>query len=332
MTLSIDFLCSFIKTKFSLDLLYCGEILENEEILKEKGIRNGSMIHVIMKAPSTVEPEHEKFTEVHVQEILALWKSVHNTNFQKSRQPEFMKSVLDAHPEIRKDLWALSVLKDPILLSSMQQPETIRNIGEHHRTMINASRTIVNLLNSKKISKINYLSSALDDPLSSDSTDEDNQTSPSTSAGDRTARRITTEQLASALANAGNSYNSLSNISQRSVAAAQESQPVVQSAQNTPSTSNQTRITPSMVMSAISEVLNQTRREPGASSTAEQPVVPQIIETQEPMDTTPASQYELELRQMREMGLTDERVNLQALTICNGDVEAAINLVFSGMI
>lgn len=41
------------------------------------------------------------------------------------------------------------------------------------------------------------------------------------------------------------------------------------------------------------------------------------------------AQYAQELIQMREMGLLDEAVNLQALQICNGDLEAAINLVFS---
>jgi len=38
-------------------------------------------------------------------------------------------------------------------------------------------------------------------------------------------------------------------------------------------------------------------------------------------------QYASELQTMREMGLTEEVSNLQALIVCNGNVEAAVNLV-----
>lgn len=44
-----------------------------------------------------------------------------------------------------------------------------------------------------------------------------------------------------------------------------------------------------------------------------------------------ARQFVNELQTMREMGLTEEQSNLQALIIFNGNVEAAINLVLGGM-
>lgn len=37
--------------------------------------------------------------------------------------------------------------------------------------------------------------------------------------------------------------------------------------------------------------------------------------------------YAAELQTMREMGLTEEHSNLQALILCNGNVEAAVTLV-----
>lgn len=40
--------------------------------------------------------------------------------------------------------------------------------------------------------------------------------------------------------------------------------------------------------------------------------------------------YATELRTMQEMGLFEELINIQALVISNGDVEAAINLVLTG--
>ena len=35
---------------------------------------------------------------------------------------------------------------------------------------------------------------------------------------------------------------------------------------------------------------------------------------------------------MRELGITDDSVSLRALQVSNGDVEAAINLIFAGLI
>lgn len=332
------------------DLIYCGDLLQDDDVLKEKGIENGSMIHLIQrKTDSPMPQEVHNFTEADVQEILGLWRTVDSSNFQKVRHPEFMKNALDANPAIRKDLWALSILKDPILLSSMQQPETIRRVAEKHYILIEASRSIVQLLNSKMISKSATFSptieSALDDALSDSSSSDDN-TSPTTSTGVRSARRITADQLASALAIAGSSsYNSLSNISQRDADNRESTDQT-----NQPSTSSSApasnRITSSMFMNALSEVIQSQRR---SSTNPNEP---------EPMDTSPStggpapvadndvgaqtqsqhstleaslSKYRAELEQMREMGLTDTETNLQALIVCNGNVETAINLVFSGM-
>lgn len=339
------------------DLIYCGDLLQDDDVLKDKGVENGSMIHLIQrKSESPIPQELHNFTEADVQETLGLWRTVDSSNFQKVRHPEFMKNALDANPAIRKDLWALSILKDPILLSSMQQPETIRRVAEKHYILIEASRSIVQLLNSKLISKSTTFSptieNALDDALSDSSSSDDN-TSPTTSTAARSARRITADQLASALAIAGSSsYNSLSNISQRDADNRESTTDPISQPSTSSSAPASNRITSSMFMNALSDVMQQSQRR---QSSAANPTDP------EPMDTSssPAtggvstavedrdvgaqaqsqhstleaslSQYRTELDQMREMGLTDTETNLQALIVCNGNVEAAVNLVFSGM-
>uniref|UniRef100_A0A182PD63 Ubiquitin-like protein 7 n=1 Tax=Anopheles epiroticus TaxID=199890 RepID=A0A182PD63_9DIPT len=385
------------------ELLYCGSLLKTDDILQNKGISDGSMIHVIQKRrekePSTEQPpEDREPTEAEVQALLSIWRTVDSSNFQKARQPEFMKNVLDAYPAIRRNLFVLSLLKDPILLSSMQQPEMVRRVAPKHPILVEASRTIVQLLNSKMISKANCLlsaplDSALDDPLTDSSSSDENTASPTTSAAPNTIRRITADNLASALAFAGSrsSYNSLSNISQRDAdnranqqdgtgeggstgtADATANLPSTSSAQPTTSGNAATgRITSSMLLDAISMMFEQQRGEQQASgsgsgggSVANQRV-PAIVE---PMDTTPSGaatgggatatvtappepmgndlgaqtlsqhstlaasigQYRRELDTMREMGLTDTETNLQALIVCNGNVESAVNLVFGGM-
>ncbi|KAL1400956.1 hypothetical protein pipiens_007009 [Culex pipiens pipiens] len=334
------------------DFIYCGDLLQNDDVLQEKGVENGSVVHLIQKKKDLPSlPQVDNFTEADVQQVLGIWRTVDPSNFQKVRHPEFMKNVLDANPAIRQDLWALSILKDPILLSSMQQPETIRRVAEKHYILIKASRSIVQLLNSKMISKSTTFSptieSALEDALSDSSSSEDN-TSPTTSTGVRSARRITADQLASALAFAGSSYNSLNSISQRDADNRQTTDPTSQ-----PSTSGSApasnRITSSMFMNALSEVIqSQRQREPNSNEPEPMDTSPATAATAQPPAAAPGdmgaqtlsqhstleaslSQYRAELEQMREMGLTDTETNLQALIVCNGNVETAVNLVFSGM-
>ncbi|XP_058822095.1 ubiquitin-like protein 7 [Topomyia yanbarensis] len=331
------------------DFIYCGDILKDDDVLRDKGIESGSVIHLIEKKKELpTATDVPNFTEADVQEVLGIWRTVDSSNFQKVRHPEFMRNVLDANPSVRKDLWALSILKDPILLSSMQQPETIRRVAEKHYILIKASRSIVQLLNSKMISKSATFSptieSALDDALSDSSSSDDN-TSPTTSTGVRSARRITADQLASALAFAGtSSYNSLLSISQRD-ADSRESTDQVSQPSTSGSGSASNRITPSMFMNALSEVIQSQRRsndpEPmDTSPSSAAPAPPATVpdndigsQTQSQHSTLEASlsKYRSELEQMREMGLTDTETNIQALIVCNGNVETAVNLVFNGM-
>ena len=94
------------------ELLYCGSLLKTDDILQNKGVSDGSMIHVIQKRrekdPSTEQqqqpqPEDRELTEAEVQEVLSVWRTVDSSNFQKARQPEFMKNVLDAYPREKKN-------------------------------------------------------------------------------------------------------------------------------------------------------------------------------------------------------------------------------------
>ncbi|XP_053681172.1 ubiquitin-like protein 7 [Anopheles nili] len=404
------------------ELIYCGSLLQTDDVLQNKGIGDGSTVYVIQKRPERKNPpaseqpqEGRTLSIAEAQELMSVWNRVDSSNFQKVRQPEFMKNVLDAYPAIRRNLFVLSMLKDPILLSSMQQPETIRRVALKHPILLEASPTIVQLLNSKMIQKTANchlsapLDNALDDPLSDSSSSDDNTTSPTTSTV-VTMRRITADNLASALAFAGQrgSYNSLSNISQRDAdsranqheAAPDGAAPSASSGTNSdlPSTSMAASasqaststtlpvpaaagtggepsragpITSSMLLDAISIMYEQQRGEtaatsgPGSTSTTSSAAASGVGErpgATEPMDTSPATagtappvsepmgadlgaqtmsqhstlaasigQYRRELDQMREMGLTDTETNLQALLVCNGNVESAINLVLGGM-
>lgn len=100
-------------------------------------------------------------------------------------------------------------------------------------------------------------------------------------------------------------------------------------------------------MSAIDEVLRArrsemaTQREPSVSS-QESASEPPPQEPNERMDEDDMSErdardiemitsFQTQLKQMEDMGLTNKAANIQALMVCNGNLEAAVNLVLAEM-
>lgn len=168
---------------------------------------------------------------------------------------------------------------------------------------------------------------ATDDLSDSSSSSSSDTGGPSTSADSN--RRITTEQLAAALALASSSsMNSLANIAQRNLSEPQPGGTSGATTSSAASTSSPlpTRITSSMFSDALSQALNSAQAAPSVD-------VPENTIVTPPVDLLQnEARYASELQTMRDMGLLDDQVNLQALMLCNGDVDAAINLLFSGAI
>lgn len=114
---------------------------------------------------------------------------------------------------------------------------------------------------------------------------------------------ITIAQLSAALANA-------------------RSNPPASSSRNIPAPPTP-RITSEMFLQAMQQAFESSSN---SASTAATPTTPISPATSQPQTQNIQNQLNL----MHEMGLLDDTVNIQALHFTNGDVQAAIELVFSG--
>lgn len=118
------------------------------------------------------------------------------------------------------------------------------------------------------------------------------------------------------------SRNSLSNISQRNNETSPSSPSAAGAATQSNTSSASTSATAASTISsrfldsALSQALSQVQTQPQAAAPAP--------------DVNMAERYANELVLMQEMGLQDEQINVQALLVSNGNVEAAINLVLGG--
>uniref|UniRef100_A0A336M1D8 CSON015405 protein n=1 Tax=Culicoides sonorensis TaxID=179676 RepID=A0A336M1D8_CULSO len=318
--------------------VFRGIVLKDDVPLKNQGIKRGSVIQVI-KSEKKKKSEAKmltKFTESEVQEVIWMYRSITASNFHKASRPEFLRKVLEKYPQLRNNLTAISILRDPVLLATMGNPDTVRRMAEENRDLIDATKFIVETLTSKSMQLLSFAEEPTDDMDSSSSSDDQNMVLS------RTNHRITSTQLAQALgqvfASGPNSSNSLANISQRNLTET----PNVEGSSSSSSSNNTTpnRITSSMFLNALSEVLRSTRSNnevrnltnPFNENANEESQSNNVENTprQESSNTSQPPMFLSELQQMREMGLTDTELCLQALMICNGDLENAVNLVLSG--
>lgn len=249
-----------------------------------------------------------------------------------------LRKVLDAYPEFHTNLGAYAILRDAILIAPMSALESAQQIAKLYPILIHSSEFVTKTIKELASNKPNLATHALpgEDSLSDSSSSEGD--SPMASPNQQPdIRAISRDQLAAALLNAGtSSRNSLSNIAQRvapiggATASGQSPRSVIPSTSASSSASSTGQISNSLFTNALSQALLAQLAGAGATNaatTGSSTAAPPAQVSNENL----AERYASELQTMREIGLFDEMVNIQALVVSNGDVEGAINLVLSGL-
>lgn len=253
-------------------------------------------------------------------------------------RPELMKQILEAYPEFHTNLGAYAILRDSVLVQPMTELEAAKSIAKEYPIMIHSAEFVTSTLRehlaANRPNLVQIAAQTTEDSLSDSSSSEGDSpaNSPNQRRGD--IRQISRDQLSQALMLAGTtSTNSLSNIAQRNQAQSNSSPSTSgastsgSSAARTTPASISSLISNSMFSNALSQALSQATG-PSNQSTSSQSTPSQSASNQE---ENLIERYATELQTMREMGLSQEHINVRALVLSNGDVEAAVNLVLSGL-
>lgn len=73
------------KTKDEISLVYCGNILEDDEPIKKYVLHSGSTVHVLRKSPEEqIKEVPAKFTELDVSSVCSLYRALNSGNFHVS--------------------------------------------------------------------------------------------------------------------------------------------------------------------------------------------------------------------------------------------------------
>ncbi|CAK9831593.1 Ubiquitin-like protein 7 [Anthophora retusa] len=311
-------------SKESFELIYCGCILEDDMTLESYGLKNGSMVHVLRKKEPELPSIPKDISEDSVLQLASAFKSfkenpgVLSALNRLGKWPEVMDNIISLCPVLHEDTVAFAVLQDPDLMAHFTDVDMVRGFVKTHPVLVEAAQSIAaavhaevqnnatagsnSSLSNSQPATYSYSLDNLsdDDEMAGDSSQSSDSTQPPNLSSNPSNSIITDAQLAAAVSRARARSFPLSNSPSSTSAAS----------------TNSGIITTEMFTQAMQQASAAT---PGLlSDSSWTPILPQFTDLQR------------QLTQMHELGLLDDTLNMRALYFTNGDVQAAIDLVFSG--
>ncbi|XP_045136440.1 ubiquitin-like protein 7 isoform X3 [Portunus trituberculatus] len=342
-------------TPEKIELVHCGVVLKGSDSLSDAGITSGSMIHCFPRSERSV-PGAAPLSLPEVQTLLVALRNVTSRpNFrdfvQKLRRPDMVEKILASCPIVRHDPAALAMLQDPELFLGLTNPDNLTKLVESWPEVGRVAQYVTSLSPSEAPSprRSHHVSYSMD-ALSDDDQMEADQSEDSTGGGDSRAsgsvpfQPITPAQLAAALASAtggggGGGGGSSSSTNNGGVPGQPTSAP--RSIPTTPSIATTTPFnTPAfsvggptgpgpITQEMFSNALQNALAASASRSVSSQASGPPSSASSGPPSTVQIPNIEESLQLMREMGIPNEDLSREALQATNGDVQAAVNLIFA---
>ena len=316
-------------------LVWQGTVLgEGFDISK---LTDNAMVMVIPIAappqPSSSVPEPVVVSDEEVKRFqLAFGSALRNPAFSKVVKRlltrENMETLAAACPGLSQDLVAQAFLTRPELLIQLLDADTLRGIGTKHPALLEAAHNVAAAVHEEQATSSRNPAGVTEDAVAEsepgsyfldEMSDEEMDEDESGGGGARSTRgnnQITAGQLASALAAAtGGGAGSNPFLGITGLAPNQQqpgSRPSTSASQSAATTPGALRITADMFASAMQQAMQGIPAAASSSTEASRP------------------DWTNELATMKDMGIVDEGLAVKALELMGGDLQAAIDLIFSG--
>ncbi|KAL7870858.1 hypothetical protein SRHO_G00083550 [Serrasalmus rhombeus] len=316
-----------------MELVHCGCKLKDDLTLDSYGIKSGSTLHVLKKAwpEPEVKPEPVNRTAA-AREFRLLQTAMHSNTayreavFKMLGNKESLDQIIVASPGLSSDPVALGVLQDKDLFTQFTDPALLDVLISSHPALVNAIILILHSVtssmpgqssasSSRNVSASSYSEMPGGFLFEGMSDDEEDFQSGSHAESSRRARLAVGSRPMS-LGNSG----------------ATGPRPITQSELATAlalaSTPENNTVTPVLG--------SQDMSSGGSSGTAGTPVTSSLFSQalQQALQATGVAslqgRWQTQMQQLRDMGIRDEELALRALQATDGDLQAALELIFAG--
>jgi len=344
----------------SFKIIYCGRILKDEtKKLKDHGISARSSIQVI---PSLGEEGNEgrpvptAITDEDLQQsFVAFTLAARNPNFTQTvaKAVRNFDDMCATVPGLDRDPVACAIITKPELLLSLKDQDTFKYVAEKHPALIEVANNLAALILESKQSVAdntsketggagpaasNPLAYHLDD-MSDDDYDDDDAMDTEGPAGaggggaGQPFQPISAEQLRAALS-AANAFggNPFGGVTGMGPSTGSRPAPPPTSSMQSPITQDQ--LAAALAAATGSSGSSSAAMTPGAAvptSSAAAAAAANPFSFLNPQSSgSSAGNWDKEVAKMKEMGISDEELARKALRVMDGDIQAAIELIFSG--
>ena len=336
-------------------LSYQGRLLNKNDKLDNYEVSNGGLIMAAEVPPlpeeSVAKQTSVKLSNEDVRKFTVSFKTaLKSPSFAKVvkrlLEKENMDNLSAACPGLSDDTIAQAFLTKPDLLSHLCHPDTLHKVAEAHPCLLEAANNLAAAVHEEQQSAGKpggsgtaenvdrtaggsyYLDEMSDEEMDTDDGQQRPQRSRSFTGG------ITAAQLAQALASASgmgqmggnfNPFQGMGGVTGMGVGnppRASSQEPGQGSSQQTSEATtpnSASRITSNMFQQAMQQALL-------SSGMGQSPSGPAPAQQNPGQDGDLSSKVE----RMKEMGIIDEGLAIQALQIMGGDLQAAVDLIFSG--
>ncbi|KAH8327115.1 hypothetical protein KR074_003050 [Drosophila pseudoananassae] len=350
-----------------LEIIHHGKVLEDADTIA-KSVQPNAVIHCFKKTKRYtpyVPPPASEINTKHIQELFSL-----TSHLQISVTSRFniLQKILAEYPEFRRNLGAQALIRDSVLFNMLHEPEVVQNLVRDYPLICEAAPFIVDTIR-KELAR-NSSATQFQEQAASESTtsseEENSLGAGSSSSGGSSStavtaniRQISRQQLANALANV-TSFNSLSNIAQRNAdealqegsgpsSAAPATAPAAAPSGSSGATGSGgvsselfrnglDRLFQSLAQQQPPSQVENMDVEPGNAPSTETSAVGDAHEEDDNGDESDVlprcyrrHRFTEQLRTMAAMGFINHTQNVNYLTLADGNVEHAINLLMLGM-
>lgn len=346
------------KSPDSFLLMYCGVVLrDDDQPLSSHNIRpTTASVHVFPKPPVTSNEARSddnlapKMSDDEMQQfMIAFGMAVRNPAFnrvvQRLKHRESLENLVAACPDLAKDPVSCAFLTKPELLISLLDQETLKYVSERHPGLVEAANYLAAAVHEEKPASSSEAGPSHGEDAAApfaynldDMSDDDEEMEAAAGPAQRNmpANRgiITPDQLAAALASAqqGSLMGGMTGLLGQSQPRHPTATQSASSMSSAPSSSSVLfpRPTPSTSGASGGFITSDQLAAALAAASTHFASAAQPARTQAPPPPSAASTMDSNLARMREMGIIDEGLARQALVVMEGDLQAAIDLIFSG--
>lgn len=353
-----------------LEIIHHGKVLEDADTIS-KSVQPNAVIHCFKKTKRYtpyVPPAASEINTKHIQELFSLTSHL---QISVTSRFNILQKILAEYPEFRRNLGAQALIRDSVLFNMLHEPEVVQNLVRDYPLICEAAPFIVDTIRkelARNSSATQFQEQAASESTTS-SEEENSLGAGSSSSGGSSStavtaniRQISRQQLANALANV-TSFNSLSSIAQRNADEAQQvgsgpsaAAPAPSTAPAAASTSGASgsggisselfrneldRVFQSLAQQQPPSQVENMDVEPGNASSTDTSAMGDVHEDDDDDDGGDDSdvlprcyrrhRFTEQLRTMAAMGFINHTQNVNYLTLADGNVEHAINLLMLGM-